>query len=190
MTILELIQKSAVILNVEQIVNDKELKFVDSNTQDEVLDKNFPLKRMFEFAKIVINEVASYAPKVYETKYKTTNKKIRLSSIVNLAKIIAIKYQGNDVKYTSDNINLEFEHDGEYTIVYTYYPSVSDLNDHIVKNNDKIDDDIYIYGLNAYYCLAIGLVEEFNVYHAHYTKRLANIKNLKIFAMPCRSWNG
>ena len=189
MTILDLIKKSAITLNVAEILNDNTLDDISDNNQEEYFSKNFELKRMFEFAKIVINEIGSYVPQITETKMRTNNKKIDLISFDNLLKVISVKNNGADVEYSQLNGLLVFEEDGNYTIKYERCPVIVGITDWIDTRAGSITDTLLIDGLNAYYCLAVGLYAEYNVYHAKYTDKLSQLKSTKLFAMPCRSWN-
>lgn len=131
MTILDLINKSAVTLNIPEVLNDEKFANITSSTEQQVLNENFALKRLYEFAKIVLNEIGSHISQ----------------DISNATSIL-------------ENIDLPAE----------------------------IGEDILVCGLNAYYALAVGLFSEFNIYNTNYRQKLNKIKNLKVFAMPCRSW--
>lgn len=132
MTVLDLINKSAIMLNVQEILNDESLKTITTENEQELLNDNFVLKRLYELSKIVINEINSY-------------------SHVSSVEINSLFYQ-------------------------------------IEIPNSSIGEDVFVYGLNAYYCLAVGLYSEYNIYIEHYNKRIDKFKNLKVFKMPCRSW--
>ena len=55
MTVLELIKKSALILNEKEILEDEKLTNVTVNNCEEILEDNFALNRMFEILKITPN---------------------------------------------------------------------------------------------------------------------------------------
>ncbi|MBQ7880314.1 MAG: hypothetical protein IJ358_00505 [Clostridia bacterium] len=188
MTILDLINKSAIMLNIKEILNDTSLITISATNEKDVLDDNFALKRMFEFAKIVLNEVNSYAPKVEEVSYTTVGKTIPRLLLTRLSKVIGVKNEYGYVKYSVDEDGVYVDEDGRYTVIFNQYPLTNSVFDEIEIYNDSIKEDLLINGLNSYYCLATGLLEEFNIYNAHYAERLSQIKNLKVFAMPCRSW--
>ena len=190
MTILDLIKKSATILNVEQILEDTSLEDFSAEDEATILSKNKTLARMFELAKLVINEVTSYSPLVYDTVLSSTNKQILLSKIFGLEKIIAVKNEyGDNVKYCIRDNCLCFEQDGKFTIIYQQYPMNDSMLYTINMFNGGISEDMLVAGLNSYYCLATGLYAEYNVYNAQYVDRLSRIKNLKVFSMPSRRWN-
>ena len=189
MTILNLIKKSAIILNIKEIL-EEDLDNITYDTQESVLSNNFTLKRMFEFAKLVINEVSAYTSNLKQIKLSSINCKIELKDIPNFFKIVEIKNQFGTVKYEIINNALNFEKDEWYTIIYQALPDIKAINQEIDLCNGMVGEDVFLSGLNSYYCLATGLFAEYNVYHAQYSERLSKIKNLKLFAMPCRSWNG
>ena len=188
MTILDLINKSAVMLNIQEVINDASLTNLDLNSEQDCLNNNFALKRMFEFVKIVLNEISSHLPKITEAECKTTDKKISLDALTRVSKIISVKNNFGHVKYSIVDGNIRLEQDGTYTIIYKQYPLVDSILNEIDIYSDMLGEDILVYGLNAYYCLATGVFSEFNVYNAHYIERLNGLKNLKLFAMPRRSW--
>ena len=186
MTILDLINKSAVMLNIPEVLNqDFE---ISSATEHAVLESNFALKRLFEFSKIVLQEIGSYVPKIVEVEYQANGNLIPISEFERLAKIISIKNQFGYVKYSQFEGNIKVPESGLYIIQFKEYPKIDSVLDQIDLYNDMITEDILVYGLNSYYCLAARLFNEFNVYNQHYNDRLNKLKTLKVFAMPCRSW--
>ncbi len=186
MTILDLINKSAVMLNIPEVLNQDTQ--ISSANEQSVLESNFALKRLFEFSKIVLHEIGSYVPKIVEVEYQANDHLIPISAFERLAKIISIKNQFGFVKYSQLDGNIKVPESGAYTITFKQYPQIDSLLDEIDIYSDMITEDILVYGLNSYYCLAMGLFNEFNVYNLHYNDRLNKLKTLKVFAMPCRSW--
>lgn len=189
MTILELIKKSATILNVKQILDDTGLKDLTPADEATVLSKNQELSRMYELAKLVINDVTSYSPIVNEMEVNSVDKKIAISKFSRLEKIVAVKGRDGYVKFCIRNNSLCVEQDGLYTVIYQQYPLNNSILQTINNFNGNISDDMLISGLNSYYCLATGLYAEYNVYNAQYVDRLSRIKNLKVFSMPSRRWH-
>lgn len=190
MIILELIKRSATILNVEEVLEDSNLDGFESSEEATILTKNPTLNRMFELAKVVINEVLSYSPIISESVIASTGKKIFLTKLIRLDKIVSIKNeQGKAVKFRVANNNIHFDEDGNYTITYQQYPITDSMLYPIENFHGSVSDDALVAGLNSYYCLATGLYAEYNVYNAQYVDRLSRIRNLKVFSMPNRSWN-
>jgi hypothetical protein len=187
MTVLDLIKKSAIMLNIQEVLN-ADLTSVDNQNQQTLMDNNFALKRLYEFAKIVLNEINSYMPTVKQIKCTAKNKQISLNSFEGLSKIIGVQNHYGYVKYSVEGENIIVAEDGNYLVTFNQCPQINSLLDVINQHEDILGDDILVYGLNSYYCLATGLFNEFNVYNAHYSERLAKLKNFKVFAMPCRSW--
>lgn len=187
MTILDLINKSAVMLNIPEVLNDEMIANLTVETEQEILTNNFAFKRLYEFSKIVLNEINSYMPRAEEVVCKSVDKKISLENFVNMSKIIGVKGQYGYVKYLIVEDLLVVEEDDTYTIIYEALPNVVSVLDEITLSHN-VAEDMLVYGLNAYYCLAVGLFSEFNIYNEHYHERLNKLKNLKVFAMPCRSW--
>lgn len=188
MTILDLINKSAIMLNIQEVLNDVDLSNITQYTEQSVIDKNFALKRLYQFAKIVVNEVNSYQPVIKEVALSTTNKQIAFSELNNMSKIVSIKDDSGYIRCKFSDTHILFDNDGKYTISYTQAININSVFDEISLNVDEIGEDLFIAGLNAYYCLSTGLFQEFNVYNSNYVDKLSRLKNLKLFAMPCRSW--
>lgn len=187
MTILDLINKSAVMLNIPEVLNDTAIKGITSETEDEILTNNFALKRLYEFSKIILSEINSHAPQTEEAVCNALDKKIELSKFTNLSKIIGVKSQYGYVKHLIVDNNIVVEQDGEYIVIYETSPNVDSMFNEI-KLSSRVSEDVLVCGLNAYYCLAVGLFSEFNIYNEHYHEGLNKLKNPKVFAMPCRSW--
>ena len=76
MTILDLINKSAVMLNIQEVLNDANISTITPDNETSVLNNNFALKRLYEFSKIVINEISSHLPKDVKTECQSIEKKI------------------------------------------------------------------------------------------------------------------
>jgi len=187
MRILDLIMKSAVILNVDQILKDDSVINYKGNS-DTVLDGNKELKRMYELSKIVVNEVSSYVPLKGESKIQSKNKSISLYSFVDLIRIVDVKNKFGHVHFKLTDSCIYVDEDGEYTVTYYAYPSIDYLDDPVPVKGCA-SEDLFVAGLNSYYCLATGLYAEYNVYNSQYVDKLSRINNLKLFSMPCRSWN-
>jgi len=188
MTILDLIKKSAVMLNIQEVLNDNELDGINASNEQTCLDNNFALKRLFEFTKIVLNEISSHLPKIVEVKCNAVGNKIELGTLNRMSKIVSVKNQGMYVKYSVVDNSIKVAQDGEYVVSYKQYPQVDSVLDEVDIYSEYLGEDIFVYGLNAYYCLASGLFSEFNVYNAHYSERLNDLKDLKLFSMPRRRW--
>lgn len=188
MTILDLINKSAIVLNIQEILKDTNLATITVENEATVLESNFALKRLYEFSKIVLNEISSCLPNVKEVECESSNKSISLNLLTRVSKVVGVKNQFGFVNFSIVKEAIKVDKDGTYAVIYNQYPEVDSLLSEIEIYNDMIGEDILVHGLNSYYCLATGLFAEFNVYNSHYTDRLNNLKNLKVFAMPCRSW--
>ncbi len=189
MTILDLIKKSALMLNVEQILNDRDLENPTLDDLSEIFKSNNTLVRMYEFAKLTINEVCSHSARINEIKCDCYDNFIPLRSIPNVFKVIAVKNDNGYVKFSIINNAIKLKENGLYTVIYYQNPEINSILDEVDNNQGRISDDVFLFGLNAYYSLANGLYAEYNVYNAQYIERLSQIKNLKVFSMPCRSWN-
>lgn len=188
MTILDLINKSAIMLNIQEVLNDVDVSNITIYSEPQVLESNFALNRLYQFAKIVVNEINSYQPTIKEVELNSTDKQIAFDQLENMSKIISVKNEYGFIKCKFSDSHIRFEQDGKYTIAYAQAIKINSVFDEIALNVDEIGEDMFIAGVNAYYCLATGLFQEFNVYNTNYINKLGRLKNLKLFAMPCRSW--
>ncbi len=190
MTILDLIKKSAVMLNIAEVLQDDNIANINSENEGQVLSSNFALTRLFEFTKVMFNEIASYyLPIVKTIECETNNQQINLNVCNNLLRIIGIKNHNTFVRYKVEDGLIKLKSDGVYTIIYNQHPKLESLMDSIEIFDEDIGEDVLVSGLNSYYCLATGLFEEFNIYNEQYITKLSKLKNLKVFALPCRGWS-
>ena len=190
MTILDLIKKSALMLKITDITEDEALDDLWYETEESALANNAELKRIFELAKMVLDEVNNYSPNVLQYTGETTNKRLDTNKFYNYYKIISVKdEQGSYVKFTNTVRYVNLDKDGIYTVTYVKAPDVDTMLNDIDRQGGKISEELLINGLNSYYCLANGMLPEFNAYNKLYVSQLSRLKNLKVFAMPCRSWH-
>lgn len=187
MTVLDLIKKSAVILNVDDIASSAILDTVTPENEATILQTNFTLNRLFELTKVMLNEITTYyAPIAKSVIVNAVDKKIALSSCPQLLKIIGIKRDEVFVKYRIVDENIEVAEDGEFEIIYHQIPAITSLLNKIQL--EGVSDDLLVDGLNAYYCLTCGLFSDFSVYNQKYSNKLTKLRTLPLFSMPCRSW--
>lgn len=189
MNILDLIKKSAITLNIQSVLDDDSLEDVSNGDQETILNNNFELKRLFEFAKLVLSEVSSIKPRIDKTNLTTKDKRIFLHQLAGIGKLLAVKNQYGYVKYEITSGYIMFDEDGTYTFIYQQIPSTATLEDTIECATLGVGEDVLVCGLNAYYCLAKGMFAEYNVYKAQYDDGRARVKDMKVFAMPCRRWH-
>lgn len=189
MTVLELIKKSALILNEKEILEDEKLANVTVNNCEEILENNFALNRMFEILKILLNNIAvDYLPIVKEKTCISANKKISLEEFENLSKIVSVKVDKFPVKYKIANEYINLDFDGVFNVEYNALPVINSLLDDVQVFYKNISYDLLIYGVASLYCLAIGLMDEFEIYNNIYSSKLTAIKSLKLIDMPARRW--
>lgn len=189
MTALEVIKKSALILNIDEIISGEDVMALSFDTEEEVLTENFTLNRMFEILKIMLHDIsADYVQIEKEDVLSSTDKKISLSLLSNCIRVVSVKENYISVKHKVVDSEIEFDHDGVFSIKYLSGARVDSLFDEMDMFNGKVGIDVLVYGLSALYCLAVGLFEEFNVYNSIYVDKLSALKTLKIINMPSRSW--
>lgn len=188
MTVLDLIKKSAIMLNVKEVL-DEDLTSIIAENETAILSNNFALNRMFEFVKVMLSEISAYyLPIVKEVEVEVSEHKISLGKFNNMAKLIGVKYFDRFTKYSIEDNNILVEQNGKYLVVYNEAPNIKSLSDEIEVFDEIVGEDILVCGLNSYYCLATGLFQEFNVYNENYSTKLNRLKSCKLFNMPCRRW--
>ena len=189
MTALEIIKKSAIMLNVAEILEDKTLLSVTNENSAEILDNNFALNRMFEILKILLSDVAyQIQPIENQEKCETIEKQIDLADFKNLIKITKVQKDGVSVKFSLKNGKIVLPFDAMFDISYTSYISIDNLVSEIDLSSVNVHSDVLVYGLTAFYCLAVGLFEEFNIYNTIYNDKVVANKKMKIIEMPNRRW--
>lgn len=194
MTIENLIKRSSIMLKIDDVLNDDNL-FGEGREPTEVMIANNPtLRLMFELAKQVIFEVNSYIQKERTTEaWVVGDNKMRITTFINgaTAKILSVRdEQGRYVDFWINNEFLILEKEGRYTIRYSCEPNVPNMFVDIDLCKGPVSEDLIVNGLNAYYCLSNGMINEFNIYHSHYVDGLNRLRKGKVFSMPCRRWNG
>ena len=188
MTVLDLIKKSAVILNIDEISNAS-LNTITAENELEILENNVALKRLYELTKVMLNEIATYYMPIMKTvEINSVDKKIDTSKWKNVLRIVGVRLDDVFVKFCVEDEKILVKKDGYYTVIFQQTPTVSSLLDKVNVFNENVGEDLLIDGLNSYYCLACGLFKEFSLYNEKYSKKLANLRNLPIFNLPCRSW--
>ena len=185
MKLIDILIRAAQLLGLEQ--ESDTLKSTTQETESETCNKT-NIKRLFELSKFSIQELCSnYLPVSNRTNITTTNSSFSLKDLTNYIRIQNVYEQGKLAKYKIINRNIVFEKDGEYTIEYFTYPLITSLFDELdfIQN---FNPDVVVLGLCAYYCLAVGLFDEYQKFHDAYVERAESLKSLKVFALPSRRW--
>ena len=189
MTALDLIKKSATILNVTDVLEDQSLNTITKANSEDVLENNFALNRFFEILKIMLHDIASeYAPITKEKVCISDNKTISFAEFENLLKIVAVTIDKVPVRYKIYNNAIKTDFDGVFNVKYNVCPEIENLLDEIEVFDKGIGSDLLVYGVSSLYCLAVGLIDEFEVYNNLYSEKLSAIKTLKVIEMPARRW--
>ena len=116
-----------------------------------------------------------------------TNKSYPIKNLTNFYKIKNVKRGKILENYKIISKDIVVKEDGEYEINYYYLPSVNSLFDEL-DFLSTLSPEVLVYGLCAFYCLSVGLFDEFKIYNDKYKSRAEAIKNLKMFELPKRKW--
>ena len=188
MTVLDLIKKSAVILNIDEISNAS-LNTVTAENESTILENNVALKRLYELTKVMLNEIATYYMPIIKTvELNSTDKKISLTNCSNILRVVGVKKDDVFVKFYITDGSIVIKEDGHYSVIFAQTPVVSSLLNDANMFGENVSDDLLVDGLNSYYCLACGLFKEFSLYNEKYSKKLTKLRSLPIFNLPSRSW--
>ncbi|MBQ8615151.1 MAG: hypothetical protein IJ415_01120 [Clostridia bacterium] len=186
MKIIDIMKDSAMLLGL-----DDDCEMMETMTEDnyvEIMAENKSVASLFNLIKYSIRELCTnYVPVATSVIIKTIDKKYPLSSLINFIRVQNVYQNSQLVKFKVVNRNLIFEEDGEYVINYLTYPEIFTVFDEI-DFLENFSPDVIVLGLCSYYSLAHGMFEEFEDLHERYVAKAESLKNLKIFALPCRRW--
>ncbi len=189
MTALEIIKKSATLLNEKKVLDDENLNALNSTNLQELLDSNFTINRMFELLKIMLADIATdYVQLPREENFVSKNGVIDMSQVSNLLKIVEVRAGGVKLPMKIVDGNPNVKYDGKCVVKFLIVPTLKSLDDDVDYFKGMIGYDLLVYGLTAMYCLAVGLFDEYGIYNTIYEQKLAEVKSLKILTMPMRSW--
>lgn len=189
MTAINVIKKCAVILNIQEILNDNNLTTLNAENEQTILSENLKLERMFEILKIMLNDIATdYVQIVKEIELNVENNEIAISSIPNFMHIAVILKNNVNVPYRIANSKIILKNNGKHLVRYYAQPNLTSLLGDVNLFDGRVGEDLLVYGLASLYCLAFGMFNEFDSYNAIYNQKLSTIKQLKIINMAGRRW--
>ena len=185
MEVIDIIKQSIHLLSLNEYydVVDKASK----ESEEEIL-KNEEIKKLLNITNLVLNDLCTnYFPIVNKQIVNITNKNYPIKNLINFYKIKNVKKNNMVENYKIISKDIVVENEGEYEINYYYLPQVNSLFDEL-DFLSTLSPEVLVYGLCAFYCLSIGLFDEFKIYNDKYKTRAEAIKNLKVFELPKRKW--
>jgi hypothetical protein len=186
MKILEIIENSAALLGLSE--EAELLKTATEENEHEVLQDNHNIERLFNLCRFSIRELCTnYVPVVVRETIQTVDGKYAVGLFENFIRIQNVFENETMVKFKIINRNLVFERDGEYTVQYATYPTISSMFEDL-DFLQNLNPDVLVFGLCAYFALAHGMFDQFKEFHEKYVSRAESLKDLKIFELPCRRW--
>ena len=163
------------------------LKTANLENETEIL-QNEEVESLFNLLKLSIRELCTnYAPVERIETFEITNNELKLADLINFIRIKSVKKGNSTVPYKILNRNLTVNENGKYEVSFYSYPEIETLFDEI-DFLQKLNADVIVFGLCAYFCLSKGLFEDFHEMHDKYIERAECVKDLKIFTLPQRSW--
>lgn len=189
MTGIDIIRKTAFVLNVKEIIEDSSLINLTLYNFGDAMDRNYTFWRMVELLRVFIQDLTTQIqPIEKQLEIESVDKEIDLSNFENLIKITKIQKDGVNVKFSLKNGKIVLPADSTYTVSYRCYFTMYDPTADIDMSSLGIGGDVFVYGYTAMYCLAVGLFDEFNIYNAIYNEKIEASKKMKIIEMPNRRW--
>ena len=186
MKILEIIENSATLLGLCDEADV--LKNVTEETENDVLQENHNIERLFNLCKFSVRELCTnYVPVVISETIQSVDCKYSVGLFENFIRVQNVFEKDSMVKYKIINRNLVFERDGEYSVQYATYPTINSLYDDL-DFLQNLNPDVLVLGLCAYFALAHGMFDQFKEFHEKYISRAEALKDLRIFELPSRRW--
>ncbi len=185
MKIIDIMMQSAELLGLK---NAYEIMKTSNEENESSALENEEIARLYNLIKFSLQELCTnYVPMVQQTEVTTIDKKFLITSLTNFIRVHNVFLNGSAVKYKIINRYLTMENDGTYLVEYYTYPSIESMFEDI-DFLSNFSPDALIFSLCAYYCLAVGLFDEFNEFHDRYIDVAENLKNIRIFNLPQRRW--
>lgn len=185
MKIINIIKNSAELLDLHETI-DALNTATEENEQDILALPE--VQRLMSLSALAIQELCSNYISVHsEQEIETTECSYPLKNLVNYIRINSMSENGNNVKFKIVNRNIVVEKDGKYLVKYCSFPSITSLFEEIDFLNN-LSPDVLVMAVCAYYAVAHGMFNEFELYHDKYLSKAQALKELKIFEMPLRRW--
>lgn len=185
MKIIDIIKNSAELLDLHETI-DALNTATEENEQDILVLPE--VQRLMSLSALAIQELCSNYISVHsEQEIETTECSYPLKNLVNYIRINSISENENNVKFKIVNRNIVVEKDGKYLVKYCSFPSITSLFEEIDFLNN-FSPDVLVMAVCAYYAVAHGMFNEFELYHDKYLSKAQALKELKIFEMPLRRW--
>ncbi len=163
------------------------LKTITKENEAEVM-QNKQLARLKDLAILSMQEVSVRYVPIYSTiELQSENKQINIKQIQNCLKILKVYLCDIAVPFKIVGKTIKVNENGNYKIKYTTMPTINSVLDELEFVNNGVEQ-VVIFGLCAYYSIAIGLFSQFNSFHEKYLNAGENLKELKMFYIPNRSW--
>ena len=183
MQVIDIIKQATELLS---LTDENEVLNTLTKENESELDSQ-DVKRMFTIFKLMLNDFCTnYTPLCSTQNIKVEDNNFPIKDIVNFYKIKNIKNGNRIVNYKIVNKNIVINN-GEYVVNYYSLPNVNSFFDEL-DFLSSLSPEVLVFGLCAFYCLSVGLFDEFKIYNEKYKSRAEAIKNLKIFEMPQRKW--
>ena len=163
------------------------LRGSNNATEDYSLE-NPNINRMYKLCKFAIQELCTnYIPVIAEKQIEYTDAKYPLMNFPNRIRFVSVTQNNQPVKYKIINQKLVLPSPGIYVVKYETYQTFTSMFDDLTFLPD-VHQDVLVFGVCAYFCLATGLFENYETYHKKYIERAESLKNMRVFDLPRRRW--
>lgn len=187
MKLRDIIKLSAIMLNLDEILNstklyDNTFDITDENTVlsgEDDLSKTFNL--LIRCFNLVYSEIATDYVQIIDSEViEVKNETFDLSKLKNkFYKLIKLEDEkGCNIKCSILGNNLKVN-SGTYKIIYCYIPKFVTLNDDLEDFGGQITERLFAYGLNKEYLYVSSLFEEAESYKTKFEEGLKAICSKK-----------
>lgn len=186
MLVSKIIRNCAVLLDDEEFL--AELESADKMSDQCVSIKN----KLVECVNIVNRKIAtSYCPIKLKKVLKSNKNNIMISDISEeeIIEILQLSINGVKSVFSVENGYLIAESGGQMTITYTILPKTLTYTDNIDYYNNKVNDNIFAYGVVSEYLYIMGNFVDAKIWEEKFLKEMSNINSRhRDIVMPKRGW--
>lgn len=195
MTVKDVVELSAVFLQLEDVLSTSEFSSsinANSNSVVEVNDLTTRnLNLLIRCTDLVLKEVATdFIPIRKKEIILTNEKEIEFSSFSSpVLKIIDVKQNGKSIKYKIFSTHIELSKCGEIEVIYNAIPStVKTLGANIDEVSNLVSQRILAYGVAKEYCYISSLYDEATMWEEKFKNAISSITKSVSKRVKARRW--
>ncbi len=185
MQVNKIIRNCAVLLDDEELLAELDL---NADMSEQCLSIR---NKLVECVNIVNRKIATlYCPVKMKKVLKSNKNKILISDIIEGEIIEILQVLINNVKsaFYVENGYLITETSGNMTISYNILPKTIKYTDNIDYYNNKVNDNIFAYGVVSEYLYIMGNFVDAKMWEDKFVSGLSSINKHRDIVMPKRGW--